>query len=114
LRTDSPNTSIYLTRIDYTSTSESPIWSLQTNPSHTTLLYPQIIFGGSTSSDSEGSLYVVVGVGTRYQVSRVRFGGIQWTYEFPLDINNPNTQVFIDYALNAIAGGANTLVVSNS
>jgi hypothetical protein len=112
MRTDTPNTSIYLTRIDYSSTSESPLWSLQTNPSHTTKTFSQIIFG-STSSVLEGSLYVVAPVGNRYQVSRVRYAGVRWTYEFPLDSAN-FAQVFIEYAINAVPGGANTLVIANS
>jgi hypothetical protein len=87
---------------------------LKTDPTHTTRTFSQIIFGGSTSIDLEGSLYVVVPVGTRYQVSRIGIGGIQWTYEFPLDTVNLAEEVFIEYALNDSSGGANTLVVANS
>ena len=114
MRTFTPDTSIYLTRIDYTSTSESPSWSMRTDATLTTRTFSQITFGGSTSSGLEGSLYVVVPVGTRYQVSRIGIGGIQWTYEFPLDPANLAEEVFIEYALNDSSGDSNTLVVANS
>ena len=57
---------------------------------------------------------MVVPVGNKYEVSRIaEDGAIQWTYEFPLS-NSFNTEVFIEYALNAVSGSDNTLVISNA
>jgi hypothetical protein len=57
---------------------------------------------------------VVVPVGSKYKVSRIaEDGAIQWTYEFPLD-STSNSEVFIEYALNAVSGGDNTLVMATA
>jgi hypothetical protein len=105
MRTDSQSTSIYLAKIDYTPTSVSPLWFLQTDTAQATQSFSQITFGGSSSTTLETSLYVVVPVGNKYKVSRIaEDGGIQWTYEFPLD-TTLQTEVFIEYALNAVSGG---------
>jgi hypothetical protein len=89
MRTNSANTSIYLAKIDYTQTSVSSLWSLQTDPTQATQSFSQITFGGSSSTTLENTLYVVVPVGTKYKVSRIAEDGtIQWTYEFPLDISS--------------------------
>jgi hypothetical protein len=71
MRTNSPNTSIYLAKLDYATTSVSPLWSLQTNPSQVTISFSQITFGGISSATLEATLYVVVPVGTNYKVSRI-------------------------------------------
>jgi hypothetical protein len=56
---------------------------------------------------------VIVPVGEKYQVSRIaEDGAIQWTYELPLDPANLQTEVFIEYALNPVFGGDNTLVIT--
>lgn len=58
---------------------------------------------------------MVVPVDSKYKVSRIaEDGAIQWTYEFPLDIANSDKEVFIEYALNAVSNGDNTLVIANS
>jgi hypothetical protein len=56
---------------------------------------------------------VIVSVGEKYQVSRIaEDGAIQWTYELSLDPANLQTEVFIEYALNPVFGGDNTLVIA--
>jgi hypothetical protein len=105
MRTNSPNTSIYLAKLDYLATAVSPLWSLQTDPIQVTQPLSQITFGGSSSTTLETNLYVVVPVGNKYKVSRIaEDGAIQWKYEFPLD-TTLQTEVFIEYALNAVFGG---------
>jgi hypothetical protein len=104
-----------LAKLDYSSTAGTPLWSLKTDPLKVTQTYSQITFGGSSSSTLEAILYVVVPVGNKYKVSRIaEDGAVQWTYEFPLDIANSYKEVFIEYALNAVSGGENTLVIANS
>jgi hypothetical protein len=89
MRTNSPNTSIYFAKIDYTATSVSHLWSLQTDPIEITQSFSQITFGGSSSTSLETTLYVVVPVGNKYKISRIaEDGAIQWTYEFPLSTNS--------------------------
>jgi hypothetical protein len=78
-----------LAKLDYSSTAGTPLWSLKTDPLMATQTYSQITFGGSSSSNLEAILYVVVPVGNKYKVSRIaEVGAIQWTYEFPLDTAN--------------------------
>jgi len=81
------------------------LWSLQTDPIQVTQSFSQITFGGSSSTSLEINLYVVVPVDNKYKVSRfAQDGAIQWTYEFPMD-TTLQTEVFIEYALNAVSGG---------
>jgi hypothetical protein len=81
IRTNNPNTSIYLAKFDYSATSSSPMWSIRTDPTQETQLFSQITFGGSSSTTLETTLYVIVPVGNRYKVSRIaQNGAIQWTY----------------------------------
>jgi len=113
LRTNIPDTSIYLAKIDYAAASVSPLWFLQTDPTKETQSYSQITFAGSSSTSLETALYVVVPVGEKFQVSRIaEDGGIKWTYELPLHTANLQTEVFIEYALNPVFGGDNTLVIT--
>jgi hypothetical protein len=86
IRTNSPDTSIYLAKLDYAATSVSHLWSLQTDPNKTTHSYSQITFGGSSPSTLEATLYVIIPVESKYKVSRITEDGeIQWTYEFPVN-----------------------------
>jgi hypothetical protein len=75
MRTNSPNKSIYLAKLDYAVTSVSPLWSLQTDPSQATQSYSQVTFGGSSSITLESSLYVVAPVGSKYSISRISEDG---------------------------------------
>jgi hypothetical protein len=114
MRTNSPNTSIYLAKLDYLATAVSPLWSLQTDTTQATQSFSQITFGGSSPTTLETNLYVVVPVDNKYKVSRIaEDGAIQWTYEFPLD-TTLQTEVFIEYALNTVSGGDNTLVIATA
>jgi hypothetical protein len=54
-------------------------------------------------------------VGSKYSISRISENGtIQWTYEFPLNTADFNTEVFIEYALNDDPAGENTLVIASN
>jgi hypothetical protein len=66
MRTNTPNTSVYLVKVDYTATSTSPLWSLKTDPAHVTKVFSQITYGGSSSTTIEDTLYVVVPIGSKY------------------------------------------------
>jgi hypothetical protein len=114
MRAYSPNTYIYITKISFTA-SQPHLWSLQTSASEAPETSFQITFGGSTSPTLETSLYVVVPVGAKYKVSRISENGIiQWTYEFPMDVNNSQKEVFIEYVLSTTTAVPNTLVISNA
>jgi hypothetical protein len=66
MRTNSPDTSVYLAKFDYAATSMPILWSLQNNPAQMTKVFSQITYGGSSSITIEDSLYVVVPVGNIY------------------------------------------------